>query len=377
MKPTDVLLLSVEAGAGHGEAAKAVAASLQRRGLTVQIDDMFAFGPPWVFATVIGSYLQMLRWLPSLYRWGYRRAKEPSSGAMSKKLMAAYLDQLLGTALRQRIHQLQPRAILCTHPFPMGLLSRYRREGWLQGRLAGIVTDFTVHPFWVYPECDCYYVAAPALLPEAERLGVRPDKVAVTGIPINDRFSEAQQRLRWEHEQALHLPTAEHRLLLMGGSLGLGPLEAAVSQLLKLSLPQLQIIAVAGKDQQLEKRLRAMKGESPSLFVYGYTREIPALMACADLIVTKPGGLSSSEAMAMGVPQLLLPPLPGHEEDNRDFLISHHTAIAVPIEELAEQITALLVEPTVMASMRKACLNLGRPDAAAIVAGDLAEMLDG
>ncbi|MBM7867152.1 hypothetical protein GTO89_10325 [Heliobacterium gestii] len=373
---TDVLILSVEAGTGHGRAARAVAEALESRGMTARMEDAFAFGPHWVFASVIGAYLQVLERAPALYRFLYHSAARPKAGFLGQHLMTAYLETFIGEGLAELIRQSRPKAILCTHPFPMGVLCRFQEKEWLRQPLAGVVTDFCIHPFWAFPGVRRYYVAGEALVDELAAYGLERARGRVTGIPIDRSFQAAARLSRQEAEAQMGLSPARRRLLVMGGGLGLGPVEAWVRGLAQASMKDLQIVVVAGRNRDLQARLQAIAASPERLVVFGFTDQVPLLMACSDLFITKPGGLSSSEALAMALPQLLFPPLPGHEEVNHRFLIEHQSAWEVRTGELAAHVEAILADEKELEARRQAARRLGNVFAADAVAADVAALID-
>ncbi|MDD2421097.1 MAG: glycosyltransferase [Heliobacteriaceae bacterium] len=376
MGSIDVLILSVNAGAGHERAAQAVAAALSRRGSTVKVADAFGCGPRWVFSTVIGSYLQMLLWVPGFYRFLYRTAEKPVAASLGKSLLTAYLYAFLGPGLRRLLRETAPKVIVCTHPFPLGVLCTLQRESWFRAKLAGVVTDFTVHPFWAFPGCSRYYLAAVPLLDELTALGEARGKGLVTAIPINAAFARAKQLTREEAEKRLGLNPVPNRVLLMGGSLGLGPVAGLVKRLLAGATMPLQLVVVAGKNRLLAERLQALAVSPDQLVVYGFTQAVPELMACADVFVSKPGGLSASEALALGLPQILFPPLPGHEEVNHRFLIKQQVAVTIDnLANVVDIVQGVLADPIRRAGLRRATEGLGNVNAAEEVAGDLVTLV--
>lgn len=376
MGSLDVLVISVEAGAGHGRAAQALASALLSRGIKAKVEDAFAYGPSWTFTTVIGAYLKMLRWAPGFYRFLYQTAEKPAAGSLGKNLLTAYLKALLGPGLRKLISQTKPNVIVCTHPFPLGILCSFQDEGWLGSKLAGVVTDFTVHPFWAFSGCNRYYLAVPELINELIASGEEPGKGLVTGIPIDGAFTAASKMSRQQAEKELGLAPSNNRILIMGGSLGLGPLEAIVKGLVSLPIEALQLVVVAGKNQAVEESLKGLNVPHDRLVIFGFTQEVPKLMACSDLLCTKPGGLSSSEALAMGLPQLLFPPLPGHEEQNYRYLVNQGVASSGDnLESLVKKAVTMLTDPDEKLAYRQAARRIGNVNAAELVAEDIQRLL--
>ncbi|KAB2954359.1 hypothetical protein F9B85_01325 [Heliorestis acidaminivorans] len=378
MNSTDVLILSVEAGAGHKRAAQALALALRKKGLQSQTEDLFTCGPSWVFRFTIGSYMNMLHWTPGLYRTLYDTSSKPKVSTLSKNFVKHSLYKYLGPGLSRLIDDKKPKVVICTHPFPLGVLSVLKEEGCLNAKTAGVLTDFSVHPFWTYSNCDRYYVAAEEMINELVELGEERSKASVTGIPIHEDFSFAGSLSRVEAEKIAKLSSASHRILIMGGSLGLGPLEVWVKRLfdqIKLSkLEEWQIVVIAGKNKSLEERLRKI-GDS-QLTVYGYTDKIAYIMAASDLLLTKPGGLSSSEAIALNLPQLLLSPLPGHEERNYQFLLEKGVARgASTLEELTTLTIELIKNKNELSYLQECAKRLNKVEAAHMVAEDIKRMV--
>ncbi|MTV47839.1 glycosyltransferase [Heliobacillus mobilis] len=373
----DVLILSVEAGTGHAQAARALADALAERGLISRIEDTFAYGPSWVFDTVIGVYLRLLEQAPSVYSYLYGLAEGPSAGRLGQRMLTVYLKTFLGRGLRDLIRQREPRCIVCTHPFPVGVLKDFREEGWLRASIAGVVTDFSIHPFWAFQGVDRYYVAAMPLVDQLKAYGIDPKMVQVTGIPIKEDFLQAAPMSRDEAEKALNIPASPKRILVMGGGLGLGPVAEWVSGLNRAPLEDLQIVVVAGKNEELEQRLRQVQEPPERLVVLGYTRQVALLMACSDLFITKPGGLSASEAMAMALPQILLPPLPGQEEVNLRFLVDHQVAWPADAgDKFIEQVSILLQDEQRLSACRESARRLGNLSAARKVADDIEKIIN-
>ncbi|QGG48213.1 MGDG synthase family glycosyltransferase [Heliorestis convoluta] len=378
MSLSDVLILSVEAGAGHIRAAQALHSALKKRGIRSHIEDIFTCGPSWVFRFTIGSYMHMLHYTPGLYRKLYDTSATLKVGSLSKSFFNQSLWKYLGPGLKALLQEHKPRVVICTHPFPLGLLSVLKKEESLDLKTAGVVTDFSFHPFWIYSDCDRYYVAAEDLIDEIEKLGDKREKAVVTGIPIDPSFLTVTDMKREAAEEVAALSSASHRILIMGGSLGLGALDVWVNSLLlqmqNSDIDTWQIVVVAGKNKSLEERLSAI--ESPHLKVYGFTDKIAYLMASSDLLITKPGGLSSSEAIALELPQLLLSPLPGHEERNYQFLLKKDVARgASTVEELTKLTIQLIKDHKERSLLQEGAKKLKKAQAAYHVAEDIDKIL--
>ncbi|BDG60710.1 MGDG synthase family glycosyltransferase [Caldinitratiruptor microaerophilus] len=362
-----VLVLSARFGSGHTQAARAVAAAVGRLrpGALVVVRELGtrpATRGERLLPAVADVYLRLLRWTPGSYGWLYRQTAT-ASDARGAGDVASWL---LGPAIREAVRSVRPDVVLATHPFPGLAVAHLRWRGELGVPAAVVLTDFWPHPAWIHPGYDRFFVASASTARALFGRGVPPGRVAVTGIPIGEAFwAGSPGGLR--RGCAADAPG---RVLVMGGSLGIGPLEAVSRFLLRLDPPP-AVTVVAGQDRRAAARLRGLAADHPRLEVHGYTPDVASLMAWADLLVTKAGGLTCSEALAVGLPMVLLRPLPGHEEDNAAHLTRLGAAIQARTPGQAAALARyLLVDaPGRRERMGEAARAAGRPRAALAVAG--------
>jgi len=231
-----------------------------------------------------------------------------------------------------------------------------------------IVTDFAVHPFWIYANVDAYAVATPEMGDMLVARGVKRERILVSGIPVDNRF--ARPRLTGaELREELGLPADRRVVLMMGGGLGIGPLELMMRALDRVDVPAAAAVIV-GTNEQLERRARET-GERLSypLHVYGFVDNVFDYMYASDLLVSKPGGLTSSEALVAELPMVLVKPLPGQEERNMRYLVSRDVAAHAKNEpHLVHTLNAFLRSPQRLTELRARMRTLRRPDAAYDVA---------
>ena len=348
-----VLLLSANFGSGHTQAARAAAEAFRSSGSNwaeaVEIDHP-------LLSLVSSGYLRLLDWAPRAYRTLYHA---PVGRPARLAVRAAY------TALVKReIERTQPTLVLATHPFPAAAAAHLRRRGRLKAPLAVVMSDFVPHPLWVAPGVDRYCLPSDWAAEKMLALGAPSGALHVTGIPIGRGFGRAAE--------AGGNRTSPH-VLAMGGGLGLGPLVEAVRSVAALPHPDLRVTVVCGRNETLRSEMEDLFGDDPRVTLLGFTSEIPALMARSSLLITKPGGLTCSEALAAHLPILLLRPLPGHEEENAAYLTGTGAALLESSEEQIGPLTASLLygEPSRLARMRAAAQTLARPDAAASIAAAL------
>jgi len=251
--------------------------------------------------------------------------------------------------------------VLCTHYLPVEILGKAREKWEGAAPLAAcVVTDFEAHALWMGEAVDVYCVAAEETKARLIARGASPESVVVTGIPIAGRFSNAPDALAVRQRYGLRddMPT----LLVLGGGFGMGPVAEILRELDKIEKP-FQTLVVAGRNEELRRELAVCDRKHPT-HVLGFVTNMHELMAVADLIVTKPGGLTSSEALAMGKPLFILNPIPGQEAANSDFLLERGAAAKVNrVEDLPYRLGQLLGSKKLL-EMGAAAKKLGHPQAA-------------
>lgn len=246
----------------------------------------------------------------------------------------------------------QPTVVVSTFPPAAAAMSMLKAQGLTKLPTVTVITDHTDHNFWIHPHTDRYIVASEPVRKALLRKRIPSTKIEVTGIPIGLRYGENydRDRLRERHGLDRSLPT----VLVMGGGLGMID-KAFVEGLKSLPFPAgVQFIVVCGRNRKLEQELAEMSGHAGNrVLVTGYIDYVHELMALSDLIVTKPGGLSTSEALALELPMLLYKPLPGQEKDNSDYLVGTGAAIvAGNEEELMERMVRILENPSLLGAMK-------------------------
>ena len=361
MKETRILLLSVSAGAGHVRAAEALrawgSAAFAGRVVTRHIDVM-DFVPAGFRKVYTDGYIKMVRHLPSVWGMLYDASSRTPSGAFSQKLRRA--AERLGTrALTREIDAFAPDAVVCTHFLPAELLARRTKRGKFPAPVWVQVTDFDLHGMWVQPEAAGYFVANDEVKFRLRARGIDPARVHVTGIPIMPAFAQRLDRAECAAEAGV--APGKNTVLLMGGGAGMGGLDEVAARLLSLEA-DFQLIVLAGKNQKALAALARLAGKHPGrLFARGFTDKVERLMACSDLIVTKPGGLTTSESLALGLPMIVHSPIPGQEEHNADYLMEEGVALkALDEGGLEFRLKSLLANPERLGAMRRRARDMGR-----------------
>ncbi len=377
-----ILLLSVSAGAGHVRAAQAVQAYAQRidaaraggagdasrsgaalaRVQAKHIDLMTLVGSP-LRRVYVDLYLLLVRRLPALWGLVYRLTDRASATSWTGRF-CRNAARLASRALLREIDAFAPDAIVCTHFLPAEILSGLLASGRLRCPVWVQVTDYDLHRAWVHAHMTGYFAASERVACRLRALGVAAAAIHLNAMPVMPAFAAALPRRHCA--RALGLDPAATTILLMGGGAGLGQLELVAERLLRQH-PRLQLIAVAGRNAHALAALRLLAARYPQrLLAFGFTDQIADLMACADLVVTKPGGLTSAECLAMGVPMIAHQPIPGQEMHNADYLHDQGVALTAHDAQMLDlKLHHLLANPAILTAMRQRASALGRPDGAA------------
>lgn len=365
-----VLIISTSAGTGHVRAGEALAAAFARDERTGDVlhEDALRFTNKLFRDFYSKLYTTMIHAAPQLLGWVYKSSDEPwkTDGVRLR------LDRLNTGPLVKFIRKFDPHIIVCTHFMPAGIISHLLRKGELQTHLSIVVTDFDFHAMWLSRLFHRYFVAIDETRAHLEALGLPGERITVSGIPIDAVFAEPIDRT--EARLRYGLDPMKTTLLLSAGALGVGPTEAVVAQLKHLR-HDVQTVVVCGRSEELQKRVREVVGEEHGRFrVLGYSDRMSELMKMSDLFIGKPGGLTTSEALACGLPMVIVSPIPGQEERNSDHLLED--GVAVKCNELTTipyKVDQLLDQPDRLEIMRLRAAKLGRPDAARVIVDTLLE----
>ena len=367
-----VLVLSASAGAGHVRAAQALEKVLVASGRVREVRhvDILQYTTKLFRRVYAQAYLDLVNRAPDILGWLYDYFDAPWKHA---RLRVA-LEKLNATRFIRLLEDFAPDWAISTHFLPAELIAWLRSKGRLSTRQAVVVTDFDVQGMWLTRHVDRYFVALDETRAHLERLGVPSHTVTVSGIPIDPVFAEPKdaRAMRAKHGLAPDLTT----LLVSAGGFGVGPVEALVHVLLELRHPA-QLIVICGRSEALKHKLDELaaarpRSLTPALRVVGYTTEMDEYMAAADLLVGKPGGLTSSEALARGLALVIVRPIPGQEERNADHLLETGAAIRCNnLPALAWKIDRLLDDPARLDAMRANAKRLSRPYAASHIATTL------
>ena len=361
-----VVLCTAEIGSGHTRAALALSAAFSElaRYSAVETIEALEHAPAWFVHGYRDGYLATMSRLPRVAGWLYDRMDNAPQGRAGG-WMAAMIEQPALTPCTRFKTVREAGILVCTHFACARVLSAARLKGVLSARLCVVVTDQHPHAIWQVEGVDLYLVGTQAAAATLQQRGVDTHRIAVTGIPIDPVFSRPIDKLmaRERHRLPGHGPV----LLLSGGGLGLGGLDRVVEGLIAAQ-SRATAIVVCGRNERLRRRLSETLRNHPAgsrFHVLGETRLMHEYMAAADLMVGKPGGLSTAEAAAMSLPMVLLKPIPGQEERNAEMLVHAGAALMEPEPKQAGKVAAdLLEEPARLTAMSRYAGLIGKPCAA-------------
>ena len=369
--PANNLVLSASVGAGHMRAAQAVELALKELAPDAVVRNLDVLElTNAAFRRIYGkAYLDLVNKAPHLLGYFYDHMDQPRrSGSTRDRLRVAMERANLGKFVRLLYESPWDLAVN-THFLPAEIIASLRKKGESAPRQVTVTTDFETHRLWVNQPCEHYFCATEEGARYLRHWGVPAGDTTVTGIPIHPVFARPKSaaECRARHGLAGDRPV----LLQLAGGFGVGPVRDLLDGLLQLSRPT-DVVVVAGKNAALKAELEQHVRERQSIHrvhVLGFTDQIDELMAAADLVISKPGGLTSSEVLARGAAMVIVNPIPGQESRNSDYLLEGGAAIKVNHPALiATKVQALLDDPARLEGVRRRAKELGHPDAAYAVA---------
>lgn len=360
-----LLILSASAGAGHIRAAQAIekaAIQLNAAKEVIHIDTLEYTNK--VFRNLYSkAYIEMVNKTPELLGWIYDKLDTP----WEKERRRLMVDKLNTRPFVKFVKKYQPDAIICTHFLPAEIVSWMKAKEKLTCPQGIVITDFDVHALWLCHHYEHYFVAIDEASVHLNKLGIWTDKISVTGIPIDPIFSEQKDK------QAIRLKYGldpnKTTILISAGGFGVGPVELLLKSLLHSKNP-LQIIAICGKSTELKQRVDTLAATLAhnnlvTIKPVGYTKDMDEYMSASDILLGKPGGLTTSEALAKGLVFVIFNPIPGQEERNSDHLLEQGVAIRCNnLPTLAYKIDCLLDDKERFTNMQNNVKKLARPQAA-------------
>jgi len=372
MQNPRILFLYLTKHSGHYAAAVAVEEAVRRfaPGVETRLLDSFRHANPILSKMTLKAYLAILKAAPEIWEYMY---DNPEFQKRTKKIRDL-LHRGNSKKLESVLDEFQPDVVVCTQAFSCGVLASWKgKTGLDRPRLVGVLTDFVAHRYWAHDKVDLYIAPNDSTKATLISHGVDTARIKVSGIPI--RQQHTQRVSRQEIVERLGLRPNLPKILVMGGSLGLGPMKSVIRRLDKLPQP-FDMIVVTGSNAQLKGRLeRRGRKLRHTTAVLGFVENVHELMEVSELIVTKPGGITTAEALVRQLPMIIINPIPGQEAKNTEFLLSHDVAVqARNAKDVFRFVDEFLRNPERLRRMRAAAQVLGRPQAAEEAARGVLEL---
>lgn len=363
-----VMIFSVTAGQGHNTTARVLASALKERGHEVSVTDTFRTTNRLFYLMYDKGYLLASSRLKYFYGLGYYRCEGRKSNSY-KTSLARIGYRSVAKKISHMIKENDPDVIITTHPIGSAVLDIVKERHGTRAKMIGVSTDFTMHPYWEDAlRFDRVVIPSEHLLERARRKGFCDEQILPLGIPIAPAFGEKADKTA--AREALGLPTDRPILLVMSGSMGYGRMDKTLKALSLIEEP-FGIVAVCGRNERAH-RLVERSGCKQLLLNLGFTDRISLLMDAADCIVSKPGGLTTSEALAKGLPMITVNPIPGQEVRNEELLSSLGVAIPVKTEEaLREAVRTIFWDEEKGKAMQDSIRALRRPDSTARICDEI------
>lgn len=371
-----ILLLMADTGGGHRSSAEAVLESLRRRAsdqYTVEMVDVLSGYAPFPFNKLDAMYPHMTRFSKVTWEPAYRFTNTPDR--------ARFLIRTAWPIAQEAAHKVltgHPADLIVSfHPLYNYAMLWAKEKEDNRTPMATVVTDLaTIHAMWCAPGMVRYMVPTEQAARLASGYGVQRDQIEVTGLPISRRFSELTGRPKREVRRNLDLEPDLPTVLLMGGGQGMGRMYSVARALASTKI-EFQLIIVAGRNPQLKLRLQMADWKIP-VRIFGFTREIPVLMAASDILVTKAGPSTVAEAMAMGLPMILSGYIPGQEDGNMKIVVRGKAGVYAPTpKQMAQTLREWLTPGSLtLAEYAQAARQMGRPYAADNVADIVCKLLE-
>jgi len=360
-----IFILTLSVGTGHVRAAEVLQRALYDciDPVEVRLLDALKVAHSWFLALYVRPYWWLLRRAPGVWRWLFeRRQKRLHRATAPRWVFRRGCNEVL-----EQLKAYAPHLVIANEIGAVEIAALGKREGWFHAPILAVQTDFQAEPPWVQAEVDVYCVGSEEARSQLVNWGTSPNRILVCGIPVDPVFVLPFDKK--ELRRALGLDARQPVVLVMGGGMGPAPLDAIVGSLESCRFP-LQVLAVAGHDRMLKQALEHLRRKvALSLHVFGWTDNIPELMGVADLLISKPGGLTVAEALSAGLPMIVTHPIPGPEERHVRYLVQLGAAVqAKTLEEIPQLVTQMLSNPESLSEMSRRQKDLSRPDAAHAIA---------
>ncbi|MCU0666011.1 MAG: hypothetical protein MUF05_02840 [Candidatus Omnitrophica bacterium] len=354
-----IILMYISEISGHHSATIAIEKAIKTLSPETQVMNLNAFNytNPISEKVVNRLYMTVIKRIPRIWDYLYDNPKVVKSLGSIKEL----LHKQNSIKFKRLFDQFQPDVVACSQAFPCGMVADFKQIYRSNMPLVAVLTDYVPHLYWIYNQVNYYVVPSSEVGDKLSQRGVPIQKIKPFGIPCDPKFSYSLDKDKICRD--LGLNPKVFTILIMGGGQGLGPIKTIISSLEKLDLP-VQSIVIAGSNTKLYKSLRKKSAKSKhKMLVFGYANNIHEFMTVSDIIITKPGGITTSEALSKSLPMIIIKPIPGQEANNSAYLV--HSKAAIRLDDFKNinfYIKDFINKPLKIDAMRQAANAISRPN---------------
>ncbi|MDD2751577.1 MAG: glycosyltransferase [Candidatus Omnitrophica bacterium] len=366
MQPKRIILMYISKVSGHRSAAMAIENAI--RDLVPQTEilsiDAFNYTNPGTAKFTNFLYMNVVSRAPKIWGYLYDNPRVVKGLERAKK----FVHNFNSPKLKKLFEEFRPDVVACTQAYPCGMVADYKKIHHLSLPLVAVLTDFVPHSFWIYDNVDYYISPSDEVTSRLQAKGVSEQRIKTFGIPCDNRFNLPVDKEKVYAKYGLK--SGRPTILIMGGGHGLGPLSEIVSSLEKTSA-DIQEIVVTGVNTKLysaiEKEIKKCKKQ---VVLLGFVDNIRELMSISDLIITKPGGITTAEALAKQLPMIIVQPIPGQEANNTAYLNEKKAAVKVDDpQQINIVVDDLLAHPQKLELLRRSAAAISKPHSSSDIAG--------
>lgn len=350
-----VLLMYISEVSGHHSATLSIEKALKnlKPDIVTKNINSFNYTNPILEKIINRAYLSVIKRRPDVWEYLYDNPKIVKSTRSIKEA----IHRSNHKKLQLLLDEFSPDFIICTQAFPCGMIADFKKTFNLNIPLMGVLTDYAPHAYWLYDEIDYFVVANPDSRQRLIREGIREERIKILGIPIEQKFSQYVNKEKVAAE--LGIDSSKPVILIMGGGQGIGPIKKIIKSFNRIKT-DFQVVVVAGTNKRLLNWFSRHKPKDKKLIVLGYVSNIDELMSIATLLITKPGGITSAEALSKNLPMIIMNPIPGQEANNTEYLLRQGVAIKVDsVDQLDKKINELLNDKEAIENMRRCAKLIG------------------
>ena len=365
MPKSRILLLYISEVSGHHQATIAIENALKIVEPEVETLNLNAFNytNPITEKIINRLYLGVIKRTPGIWDYLYDNPAVLQRTQKIKELIHKHNS----LKLKKLFDEFRPDAVVCSQAFPCGMVADFKKTTHSAIPLIGVLTDYAPHSYWIYDNVDCFITPSQEVKERFIQKGVCAEKIIPYGIPINPKFSLSHKKEELAVKFGLEI--TKPLILAMGGGQGIGPLKKIVSAFKKMRIDS-QLAVITGSNNKLYNKLdKKIQSSKKKVILYKFVNNVDELMELATIIITKAGGLTTAEALAKGLPMVIIKPLPGQEEINTTYFLNKGAAVKITDDKLFPQfIQGLLSNSSMLKAMRTAALSMSKPNASIDIA---------